>query len=188
MDPGSRAAGIDWAVKLVTPFMKNRDDPAGVTIRAIRPDDNARIVEAFRALEPRSIYLRFFSPKKYLSDEELRRLTEPDRVREAALVATVATENQGEMIVGLGQYARSGRSAHIAFIVEEDYQGRGIASRLLQHLARIAREQGILQFEADVLAGNTPMLNVLRHSGLPATESEEDGIVHVTLVLGEGTE
>jgi hypothetical protein len=32
------------------------------------------------------------------------------------------------------------------------------------------------------------MLNVLRHSGLPATESEEDGIVHVTLVLGEGTE
>ena len=186
MDPGCRAAGIDRAVEPVTPIMKSRADPAGVTIRAIRPDDNAHIVDAFRALEPRSIYLRFFSPKKELSDEELRRLTVPAEARGVALVATVATADRGEIIVGLGEYVPRERSAHIAFIVEEDYQGRGIASRLLEHLARIARGHGISQFEADVLAGNTPMLDVLRHSGLQATEIEEEGVVHVTLVLGEG--
>jgi hypothetical protein len=40
-----------------------------------------------------------------------------------------------------------------------------------------------VQFEADVLAENTPMLNVLRHGGLFMTESEEDDIVHATLYL-----
>ena len=167
-------------------LVKTRSDRDAVTIRAIRPDDRVRIVKAFQALEPRSIYLRFFGPKRELSAEEVRRVTEPDPARDA-LVATVATEDRGEIVVGLGEYVGAGGSAHIAFAVEEDYQGRGIAGRLLEHLARIAREKGISRFEADVLAGNTPMLKVLRRSGLPTTESEQDGVVHVTLTLGDRT-
>jgi len=158
-----------------------------VTIRAISPDDGVRIVRAFQALEPRSVYLRFFSPKKELSAEEVRRVTEPDPARKAVLVATVAPEDQGEIIVGLAEYVGRGGSAHIAFTVEEDYQGRGIASRMFEHLARLAREKGISRFEADVLAGNAPMLKVLRNSGLPRTESEQNGVVYVTLTLGDGT-
>ena len=172
---------------LVADVVKTRSGGEAVTIRAIRPDDGVRIVRAFQALEPRSIYLRFFSPKKELSAEEVRRVTEPDPAREAALVATVATGDQEEIIVGLAEYVGGGGSAHIAFTVEEDYQGRGIASRMFERLARIAREKGISRFEADVLAGNTAMLKVLRHSGLPMTESEQDGVVHVTLTLGDGT-
>ena len=158
-----------------------------VTIRAIRPDDGVRIVKAFQGLEPRSIYLRFFSPKKALSAEEVRRVTEPDPARQAALVATVPTGDQDEIIVALGEYVGSGASADIAFAVEDEYQGRGIASRLLQHLVRIAREKGISRFEADVLGENLSMLKVFRHSGLPITESKEGSIVHVTLTLGDGT-
>jgi RimJ/RimL family protein N-acetyltransferase len=154
----------------------------GVTIRATRPDDRERLVKAFRGLDPRSLYRRFLFHKKELSDEELRRLCNPDRAREAVLVATIGRGNQ-ETIIGLGRYVRSGASAEIAFTVVEDYQCRGIASRLLQHLAHIAREDAILQFEADVLAENRPMLNVLRHGGLPMTESERDDIVHATLYL-----
>lgn len=165
--------------------MKYHADPVDITIRAVRADDSARIAKAFRALEPRSIYLRFFFPKKELSHEELRRLTEPDRAREVVLVATIGTGDQ-EIIVGLGRYAGDGGSANIAFTVEEDYQGRGIATRLLQHLVRIAREKGISRFEAELLAENTPMLKVFRHSGLPMTQIEENGIVHVTLFLSDG--
>jgi len=68
-------------------------------------------------------------------------------------VATVGSGDQ-ETIVGLGGYVRSGAAAEIAFAVEEDFQGRGIASRLLQQLAGIARASGIVRFEADVLAEN----------------------------------
>ena len=153
-----------------------------ITIRAVRPDDKERIVEAFRGLDRRSVYLRFFSYKKELEDEELRRVTECDGVSEAALVATVGTGEQ-EIIVALGEYVRSGAAAHIAFAVEEDFQGRGIASRLLRQLAAIARANGITQFEADVLAENTPMLAVLRNSGLRMQTSHGQGVVHATLFL-----
>jgi GNAT superfamily N-acetyltransferase len=153
-----------------------------ITLRAVRPDDKERIVKAFRALDRTSVYLRFFSYRKDLDEEELRRVTECDGVSEAVLVATVGS-GDGETIVGLGGYVRSGAAADIAFAVEEDFQRRGIASRLLQQLAHIARSNGITRFEADVLAENTPMLTVLRHSGLPMRASREAGVVHATLSL-----
>jgi GNAT superfamily N-acetyltransferase len=153
-----------------------------ITIRAVRPDDRERIVRAFQALDRRSVYLRFFSYRKELGEEELRRVTGCDGVSEAVLVATVGSGAQ-ETIVGLGGYVRIGAAADIAFAVEEDFQGRGIASRLLQELAHIARANGITRFEADVLAENAPMLGVLRRSALPMRASQREGVVHVTLSL-----
>ena len=164
------------------PFATTGELMSGITIRAVRPDDKERIVTAFTALDPRSIYLRFFSHKKELSDEELRRVTEGDRTKQVALVATVASGNR-EIIVGMGNYVRSGAAADVAFVVEEDFQGRGIATRLLQQLADTARANGVSQFEADVLAENTPMLNVLRNSGLRMRESRSEDVVHATLLL-----
>jgi GNAT superfamily N-acetyltransferase len=153
-----------------------------VSIRAARPDDRERIVTAFRGLERGSVYRRFFFHKKELKEEELRRVTEIDGASAAVLVATVGSGDR-EIIVGLGEYMRSGAAADIAFAVEEDFQDRGIASRLLQQLANIARANGILQFEADVLAENAPMLAVLRKSGLRMQTSAGQGVVHATLSL-----
>ncbi|HSC96498.1 MAG TPA: GNAT family N-acetyltransferase, partial [Burkholderiales bacterium] len=153
-----------------------------VSIRAVRPDDRERIVTAFRGLDRGSVYRRFFFHKKELKEEELRRVTECDGVSAAVLVATVES-GDGEIIVGLGEYMRSGAAADIAFAVEEDFQGRGIASRLLQQLAGIARANGILQFEADVLAENAPMLAVFHNSGLRMQTSAGQGVIHATLFL-----
>lgn len=47
-------------------------------IRAIRPDDKGRIVEAFRNLESESVYTRFFRHKSELTDAELKTITEED--------------------------------------------------------------------------------------------------------------
>jgi RimJ/RimL family protein N-acetyltransferase len=155
---------------------------AEITIRPVRPDDRERIAQAFRGLDRNSVYLRFFSHKKALEDEELRRITECDGVSKAALVATVGS-GEREIVVGLGEYVRNGAAADIAFAVEEDFQRRGIACRLLRQLAAIARANGIERFEADVLAENTPMLAVLRTSGLRMRTSCGDGVVHATLSL-----
>jgi len=161
----------------------SRYDPVEqVSIRAIRPGDKERLVNAFRGLDRGSVYSRFFSYKKALADEEVRRVTECDGVSKVALVATVGG-GEREIIVGLGEYARTGAAAEIAFAVEEDFQRRGIASRLLQKLADIARANGIARFEADVLAENTPMLAVLRDSGLRMRTSHGQGVVHATLLL-----
>ena len=158
------------------------NDGSPVTIRAARPDDKDRIVTAFRALGPRSIYARFFYPKLELSEQELRQLTEIDYISAVVLLATIGAPQQ-ETLIGLGRYVASGGSAELAFVIADDYVGRGIAGRLLHHLTHIARQNGMAKFEADVLEDNAAMLAVFRDSGLPMTTTNADGITHVTLVL-----
>ena len=157
-------------------------DGTEVTIRAIGPDDKERMLNAFRELSPESVYTRVFHLKKDLSAEELRRLTEVDPGKEVALVVTIGS-GAGERIIAGGRYVAAGDAAEIAFAVEEDYQRRGIAGRLLRRLAGIARERGIARFEAFVLPENVSMLEVFRRSGFVMGTKREDGVVRVTLEL-----
>ncbi|MEW6441192.1 MAG: GNAT family N-acetyltransferase [bacterium] len=156
-----------------------------MTIRAVRPDDKTRISAAFRNLQPESLYTRFFLHRtNELTGEELREVTEVDFDNIVALVVTVATGGGEETIIGAGRYARcASPGAEIAFIVEEDYQGQGIASRIFGHLVRIAREKGVSRFEAEVFAGNRAMLAVFERSGLALRKSLEEGVVHVSISL-----
>jgi len=153
-----------------------------VTIRAMRPDDKERLVKAFLHLQPQTIRTRFFCPKKALSEGDLRWLDDIGHGNHLGLVATVPNGRE-ELIIGEGSCAVLGRTAEIAFTVADAWQGRGIASRLLQHLASIARDQGVGEFEAIVLQENAPMLAVLRRSGLSMTTRYADGLLHVTLAL-----
>jgi GNAT superfamily N-acetyltransferase len=158
-----------------------------VRIRSIRADDKKRISEAFKNLEPESIYTRFFHHKKTLTDEELKAATEVDFENMVALVLTTG-EGEHETIIGAGRYViidetSKLRSAEVAFTVEEDYHRQGIARILLQHLASIAREKGVSQFEAEVLPENRGMLGVFSHSGLSMKTQHGEDAVHVTLSL-----
>ena len=117
-----------------------------VRIRAIRPADKAAITDAFVRLDPESVYTRFFQAKGSLSDQELKAATEVDFENVVALVVTIQSGGE-ETIIGGGRYLAfdrpSVRSAELAFAVEEDYHGLGIAGRILKHLAHIARERGV---------------------------------------------
>ena len=162
-----------------------------VRVRAIRPTDKTMIMEAFRNLEPESIYTRFFHAKKTLTDQDLKKITEVDFENDVALVVTIGSEG-GETIIGAGRYAGyetdgGQRTAEVAFTVEEDYQGQGIAGMLLKRLTAIAREKGVEQFEAEVLAQNRAMLAVFSHCGLTVKEKYEGGTIHVTMPLADDT-
>ena len=158
-------------------------DGTRVMIRAARPDDRERIARAFNGLERDSVYTRFFTYKDALTSTEVARLDAMDFVRHVMLLATVRTEDD-ETVVGSAQYvALEPHSAEVAFTVEEDFRGRGIAGRLLRHLIAIARGSGFDRFEADVLPGNASMLAVFARSGLPMTRRREGGVVHVALAL-----
>jgi RimJ/RimL family protein N-acetyltransferase len=161
-----------------------------VTIRAIRPEDKGLFAAAFRELEESTIYTRFFAPKKNISEQELKWATEVDFFRNVALVACIGGEGQ-EKIIGVGRYIAAGESdppssAEIAFVVEEDYQGLGLASILFKQLAVIGREQGLSRFEAEVLPSNRAMLRVFGRAGLPMTTTPAEDSVHVVISLDEG--
>lgn len=159
-----------------------------VTIRAVRPEDKKRFAEAFKNLDSESVYTRFFRHKNELTDEELKTATEMDFENTVALVVTIPAAGGEETIIGAGRYvlydpSNALRSAEIAFTVEEDYQGQGIASTILRHLIHIAREKGVSQFEAEVLPRNISMLSVLSRSGLPVKQSIQEDVVHAILSL-----
>jgi GNAT superfamily N-acetyltransferase len=160
-----------------------------VTVRTIRPDDKDALLAAFKELDERTIFLRFFSIKKELSKEELKKLTEVDFDRTVALVMCLQSEAK-EIIIGGGTYFAFGDAdppdmAEVSFTVEEDYHGLGIASIILKHLARIAKGKGIKQFHAEVLPGNKGMLAVFNRSGFPHKQEYTDGFVGVVLSLAD---
>jgi len=167
--------------------------PNGTTIliRAVRPDDKPRFRAAFANLERNSIYRRFLGYKKELTEAELGHATDVDFDRVVALVATVGSGDAEAIIAGARYVSDPGPAPHcnaeIAFLVEEDYQGQGIAGCLLNHLVRIACAKGLSQLYADVLANNRLMLTVFEHSGLPMRRTQVQDVIHVTLSLERGT-
>jgi len=168
-------------------------DGGSIHIRAIRPDDKAELLHHFSQLSERSVYFRFFGAKRRLSEEELRRFTEPDYRTHVALVATLGSTPDSERIIGVGRFiARdditSPHRAEVAFAVIDAHQGRGIGTLLLEHLAKLALTRGITEFEADVLGENNQMLAVFKRSGFRVCRSVESGVVHVTFPTAETEE
>jgi len=165
-------------------------DGGSIHIRVIRPDDKQRLLALFELLSSRSVYFRFFQTKQRLTDEELRYFTELDFTRDVALVATLQ-EGQDEHIIGVGRYFRiteDGKPtthAEVAFTVAEAHQGRGVGTLLLEHLATIARMQGIDTFEAYVLGENNRMLEVFEASGFTVQRALDTGVFHVSFPTAE---
>lgn len=144
-------------------------------VRPIRPSDTDGIHRFHSGQSDESIYLRFFAPLRRLSDADVHRFTHVDYVDRVALVVTLR-----EDIVGIGRYDRiDARSAEVAFNISDHYQGKGIGSVLLEHLAAIARDVGITRFTAEVLPQNRKMLSVFSDAGYDVTRHIEDGVVEV---------
>lgn len=162
-------------------------DGTPILIRTARADDRQRIVAAFEKLEPHTIYTRYFTYRKNVSEAELKRLDAPDFDRFIMLLATLGS-GADETVIAAAVFVMlettgAERAAEVAFTVEEDYQRQGLAGKLLATIIGIARSRGICRLEADVLAGNHAMLSVFRRSGLPMSTSHAGGVVHVALHL-----
>jgi L-amino acid N-acyltransferase YncA len=73
--------------------------------------------------------------------------------------------------------------AEVAFTVVDKYQGRGVGAALLRHLAMIARQAGLRELVAYVLADNRAMLKVFEKSGLKYSTTRESNTINVRLGL-----
>jgi len=105
-----------------------------------------------------------------------------DYRRTMSVVGVIEEEGQ-EKIIAEARYVRSKDRpyADTAFIVDEDYQGRGIASFLFMLLIKKAREEGIEGFSADVLADNKAMLKVYERSPYPVRAVLDGGIYELSI-------
>ena len=150
-------------------------DGGTAVVRPIRPDDAELLVAFYARVSEQSKYFRFFAPYPRLSARDVRRFTQLDYADRVGLVVTVA-----ERMIAVGRYDRSSsRTAEVAFLVEDEHQGRGIGSVLLEHLAQAARENGIERFEAEILPENRRMADVFSEAGYRVTRNIDDGVIHV---------
>jgi ribosomal protein S18 acetylase RimI-like enzyme len=152
-------------------------------IRALRPDDRDGLLAAVGQTSAQSLYRRFFSPRRGFTEEQIAYFVNVDFVAHVALVAALE-ENGRRMIIGGGRYivVQPGK-AEVAFVVVDRYQGQGIGAALMRHLAAIARDAGLEELVAEVLADNISMLKVFRKSGLRFGTTQESGVIHVALKL-----
>lgn len=148
-------------------------------IRPIRDDDAGRLVDFHDGLSEETVYNRFFTFKRHLSPVDVERFTHLDSSRRVALVAEVDGR-----LAGVGRYDRVGEDeAEVAFVVADAFQGLGLGTLLLEHLAEQARQARIRRFVADTLPTNQRMLGVFRDAGFRIARHIEQGVVRVELVL-----
>ena len=142
-------------------------DGSKVHLRPIAAEDEPLLHEAVAAMSERTVYFRFFSPIKRMSDALAHRLAVVDYNDRFALVATTHKPSSKERIVGVARYdrARDTEMAEVAVAVIDEFQRRGLGSVLLAELARVARIHGIKTFQLIVLPENREMLGLLRNMG-----------------------
>ncbi len=172
------------------PVLITLKDSTPVVIRPIRPDDADELQDVFQRLSIQSIYLRFLSYKKELTDEEARQLSTVDYTSRMAFVATWK-ENEIESVIGVARYAildpEHPEMAEAAVVVQDKYQGLGLGKHLLKRLVLYARAKGIQCLRGNLQVGNDRMLLLVKRSGLPNQTRFVDGVWEVTINLNPTT-
>lgn len=170
--------GVTWSVAGEQVVLR---DGTVALVRELTTDDREALVAFHATVSDDSIYKRYFTLKRHLTERDLTMLTAVDGTHRVAFVVEVAGA-----IVAVGRYMsplRRDGSAELAFLVADAWHGKGLCPLLLDRLIVRAQHSGIAVFTAEVLSTNTPMMRVLERSGLPMTRSFQSGTVCLTMPL-----
>jgi acetate---CoA ligase (ADP-forming) len=155
-------------------------DGSTLHIRPVSDGDGPAVRAFLDGLSAESIGFRFFgSPNLEWAAEWSVDVDYADRY---ALVASTARAGSGERIVAHGAYVRlDEQRAEVAFMVSDAWQGRGIATIMLAHLAAAAEEHDIATFVAEVLPHNRRMIDVFEESGFPVKRRRKPDVTEIEL-------
>ncbi|MCG6929405.1 MAG: GNAT family N-acetyltransferase [Desulfofustis sp.] len=158
-----------------------------VLIRPLYPSDEFEYRNFLYSLEEETIFRRFFYKTSLFSHEVVQQYwAEIDYRTTMSLIGRVQRGGHHE-VMAVGSYSRSEPGyAEVAFVVHDDFQGKGVASTMLAYLEQIARENGFVGFVASVLQENQAMLHVLQKR-YPAAKltADPDGGLRVIMVFDQ---
>jgi acetyltransferase len=157
-----------------------------LTVRPIRPEDEAQHLVFLQKLDAEDVRLRVFYSRRSIEHSELARLTQIDYNREMAFIATALDEQGQEETLAVVRAAADpdNENAEFGIVVRSDLKGGGLGARLMRKLMDYLRARGTQSLVATVLTENTRMLHLVRELGFALSRSPADpGVTHIQLPL-----
>ncbi len=160
-----------------------------ISIRPIRPEDEAAMTRFHESLSDRSVYLRYFHMEKLSSRVAHSRLARRCLINydlEMALIAEYFNpEDRRYELIAVGRLIRApGKNeAEIALIVSDKFQKCGVGAELMKRLIQVGRDEKLQRIVAIVLPENMGMRVVASRQGFKPVKSEDLSSIQLALDL-----
>ncbi len=154
-----------------------------VRFRAIKPSDEEGMRRLFYRFSDEAVYYRYFSSIKTMPHTKMQKYVNVDYSKVMSIVGLVGEPGQGQ-IIAEARFVKNKANppyADVAFVVDEAYQGYGVATYMYLMLIRLAKEKGIHGFTADVLSSNASMMKVFEKGGYPVQAKLEYGAYSLSI-------
>ncbi|WP_369029781.1 bifunctional acetate--CoA ligase family protein/GNAT family N-acetyltransferase [Streptomyces adonidis] len=162
-------------------------DGTTVCIRPVRPGDHDQLQGFYEEMSPENLRLRFFAASRRSAAMAADRACAPAGPGYRALLAEVDGR-----VIGIAEYGtvketdEGGESgAEISIAVADGLHHRGVGTLLVEHLASVARAEGITTFTADALSENHEVLRLFADLGLRTSRRFEGPEVRCTVHLDQ---
>ncbi|PKL50229.1 MAG: 4-hydroxybutyrate CoA-transferase [Planctomycetes bacterium HGW-Planctomycetes-1] len=154
------------------------NDGTEIFFRPIKPTDDPALSEMLYSLSSSSVQMRYMTHTVNFPHKDVQQLTNIDYRQDVSIVGIVPGA-AGEQIIAIAQYYLDPKSqaAEVAFLVQDEWQKKGMGTLLLAYLTQIAKQRGVKKFYAKVLANNKPMLTIFNNSGFNV-KTEFDGQIY----------
>ncbi len=163
--------------------LEHRDtlnDGTEIFFRPVKPTDEPALSEMLYSLSETSVQTRYMMRTARFPRKDVQQWTNIDYYQNLAIVGTVpGADASDEEIVAIAQYFLDPKtqSAEVAFLVQDEWQNKGMGTFLLNYLTKIAKQRGVKELYAKVLPANKGMLTVFYNSGYKVN-TEFDGDVY----------
>ena len=155
-----------------------------IRFRPIKPSDEEEMRRLFYRFSDKTVYYRYFGHVKSMPHAKIQDYVNIDWSRTMSIVGVAESDDQSRVIAEARYIKQDVQPlAEVVFVVDEAYQGLGIASFLFGLLMRLARERGVEGFTADVLYSNQAMMKVFRKGASWMKTNLQNGIYQVEIPL-----
>jgi len=181
-------AGYSANYPLAIETMKTFKDGLELKIRPIKPSDEDMMRRHFYTFSDESKYLRYFTNIRTMPHADMQKYVNIDYKKFMSIVAVLQKGNS-ERIIAEGRYAEypQEKTHELAFLVDEEFQGKGIGTFLVNYLIKIAKERGLSKLSASVLHENNKMIEVFKRADVTPRIRYDRDVCELEFILNEST-
>jgi len=159
-------------------------DGTEIFFRPIKPTDEPALTEMLYSLSEESVRTRYMTRTMSFPHKDIQQLTNIDYRNDLAIVGVVPGPS-GEEIVAIAQYYLDPKTqaAEVAFLVQDEWQQKGMGTFLLDYITQIAKLRSVKRFYARVLPNNRPMLAIFHNTGYKVNTEFDGDVYHIAYDL-----